>query len=30
MNDEVKLHQNGVEFPIPFAPIPWGQHIEFI
>ena len=28
--DEEKLHQIGGEFPLPFALVPWGQHIEII
>ena len=27
---EEKLHQAGEDFPLPFALIPWGQHIEII
>ena len=28
--DDEKLHQVGEEFPLPFALVPWGQHIEII
>ena len=28
--DDEKLHQLGGEFPLPFALVPWGQHIEII
>ena len=28
--DDEKLYQNGGEFPLPFALVPWGQHIEII
>ena len=29
-NSNEKLHQVGGEFPLPFALVPWGQHIEII
>lgn len=28
--DDEKFHQVGGEFPLPFALVPWGQHIEII
>ena len=27
---EEKIHQVGGKFPLPFALVPWGQHIEII
>ena len=28
--DDTKLHQSGAEFPLPFAMVPWGHHVEII